>query len=113
MKIFHNVILVILILMSLAAGAAKVMHVPQEVAFFTGAGLSVFWLMVLGIVQIVGATLAGFLKTRLIGAILMMGAFLTSSIVILINGDMAFAAFSLLPALLSAFITKQHLAHKR
>ncbi len=107
MKTFQKAILIVLILMSLAAGAAKVMQVPQELEFFTGAGLSVFWLIALGVVQIVGGTLAVFSQTKLIGTIIMAGTFLSSSIVILVTGDTVFAAISLLPTLLAAFIATQ------
>ena len=104
MKIVQTVILVILILMSLSAGAVKVLQMPQEVQFFEEAGLSVVLLMLLGAAQIAGGVLSVFQKFRLPGAALMAGCFFASTIVIFMVGKVAFGIFSLLPVLLAGFI---------
>ena len=54
MKLVQTIILVILILLSLAAGAAKLMQVPQEAQFFADAGLGIAAMISLGAFQIVG-----------------------------------------------------------
>lgn len=104
MKLFRTIILVILIAMSLAAGAAKVFQMPQEVQFFAQAGLSVPLLMGLGALQIVGGALSAFPKFRIPGALLMGAGFLVSAIIILITGNLGFAAMSLLPVFFAGFI---------
>lgn len=104
MKIFRIVVLVVLIAMSLSAGAAKVMQMPQEVQFFEAAGLNVHLLMALGALQIIGGVLAAFPDFRKSGAIIIGVGFLVSSFAIFMTGDIAFGAFSLLPVALAGFL---------
>ena len=54
MKSIRNSILVIVILLSLSAGAVKLMKMPQEVKIFHDAGLGVTLLVILGAVQLFG-----------------------------------------------------------
>ena len=93
-----------LIVLSLAAGAAKVMQVPQEVQFFEAAGISLQILMLLGFGQLAGALLAVVPRLRKIGLGVMAVGFLVSAIVILLTGDLAFAAISMAPVVLSAYL---------
>ena len=104
MKIFRIIVLVVLIAMSLSAGAAKVMQMPQEVQFFEAAGFSVHLLLALGVIQIIGGVFAMFPVFRISGAVIMGAGFLVSSIVIFMTGDAAFGAISLLPVALAAFL---------
>ena len=104
MKLAQTITLVILVLMSLAAGVAKVMQMEQEVQFFQQAGLNASWLMGLGVMQIIGAGLAVIAKFRSIGAGLMGAGFLISAIVIFMTGNAGFGAFSLVPVLLAGFL---------
>ncbi len=104
MSLFRKIILIVLILMSLAAGAAKVLQMPQEIQFFQTAGLGIVLLMVLGVVQVVGAGLAAVPKTRTIGAGLMGVGFLVSAAVIFMTGNIGFGVFSLLPVALAGFL---------
>jgi len=79
MKILRIIILVIVTLLSLAAGLAKVMQVPQEAA-------------------------VAIPKTRNIGAIVTAVIFLISAIMIFMNGQVGFGLFSLLPTALAGSV---------
>lgn len=57
MKILKIINLVLLVLLSISAGVAKVMKVPEELQFFTDAGLGVNVLVFLGALQILGGVL--------------------------------------------------------
>lgn len=69
MKTFKTIILVLIILLGASAGIAKVMLVPDELAFFKSVGLSENLLILFGIVQLFGCLLVIFKKSRKSGAI--------------------------------------------
>ena len=104
--IFKNLILVVLILLSLSAGVAKVMKVPNEVEFFQGAGLSLGLLLALGFVQLIGGALLAFRRVRMLGAIVAALGFGISTVAIFLSGQAAFGVFSLLPVMMAAFVAK-------
>lgn len=104
MKLAQKIILIILILMSFAAGAAKVMQMPQEVAFFAKAGLGVGIMVALGVMQIFGAALSIPPGLRVAGAAIMGAGFLASAVIIFMTGNLVFASVSLLPVLLTGVI---------
>ncbi len=104
MKIFQTVILVILVLMSLSAGAVKLLQMPQEVNFFASAGLGVALLMALGAIQILGGVLAAVPKFKLPGVSIIAAGFFASTIVIFMTGQIAFGAFSLLPVVFAGLL---------
>ena len=104
MKYFYYIILIALILMSLAAGAAKVTSADQEVQFFASAGLDQTWVLPLGILQVIGGLAAAYHKTRSAGLAIVAIGFLASSIVIFITGNTAFGLVSLLPVALSLVV---------
>ncbi len=90
--------------MSLSAGLVKVLQMPQEVQFFERAGLGITMLILLGAGQIVGSVLTVLPKFRKPGATIIATGFLASSIVIFMTGDLAFAAISLLPVVLTGVL---------
>ncbi len=104
MKILKMVILVIVIALSLAAGSAKIMQMPQEMTFFQQAGLASNLVLPLGLLQAIGGILLVFSKTRFIGAILATLSFLASAITIFLTGAIGFGLFSLLPMLMAAYV---------
>ncbi|WP_323763012.1 hypothetical protein [Maricaulis sp.] len=97
-------LLVIVGALSLAAGAAKLMQVDQEVSFFLAAGLQPVWLLPLGALQVIGPALTLLGRTRRIGAGLTGLGFLVSTLVILANGNPGFAAISLIPVAIAFFL---------
>lgn len=104
MRILKLIILVLLILMSLAAGAAKIMQMPQEMTFFQDIGLSLGLLVPLGVVQVIGGLLAAIPKTRKFGAIVMALVFLASAIMVFMSGHIGFGVISLIPAALAGWL---------
>lgn len=104
MKLAQNILLGVVILLSFAAGLAKVMQTPQEVTFFESLGLNTSFLVALGILQITGAALMLRANLRRWGAALAAGALLTSMGMIFISGQIGFGMFSILPVLLSMWV---------
>ena len=104
MKILNIVLIIVIVLLSIAAGIAKVMEAPQEVEFLQSFGFSRMLIMVYGVVQIIGGVLLAFLKTIKLGAIITILAFLLSSVLIFISGNLIFGLVSLLPVLLTCVI---------
>jgi len=107
MKIVNVLIIVVVVLLSIAAGAAKVMQVPQEMEFLRSVGLSESLIMVFGLIQIAGGVLLMTQKTRLIGAVLAASAFVLSTILIFIGGNIEFGLFSILPIVLAGIVIYQ------
>ena len=106
-KTIMILITVIVTVLSIAAGAAKVMQTPQEMEFLQGAGLSETLIMVFGLVQTVGGVLLLPQKTRLSGAVLAALAFMASSVLIFIGGNITFGLFSILPVVLAGIVAQQ------
>jgi len=104
MHLVKKINLVLLILLGVAAGFAKVTQAPPELEFFRGIGLGVAVVVVFGIAQLIGAVLLGFPKTRLIGAIILDVTFSLSVVMILMTGQVGFALFSVIPVLMAGFV---------
>lgn len=113
MKIVINLLIVIITLLSLAAGVAKIMHMPQEVQFLRGFGFNNLTITLYGVVQIVAAILlsVGALlsnkRFQLVGAICLALTFLLSSVLIFSTGHWVFGLVSLLPVALTGLIIKR------
>ena len=103
-KAVQKITLILLILICLGAGAAKIMQEPTEVKYFMDAGLGLNVLLLLGGVQILAGILLMFQTVRRRGAVIAAAGFLVSSIIIFINGQIAFGFFSLLPVLMAGFV---------
>lgn len=91
-------------LLSVGAGAAKVMRVPNEVKFFQDVGFGTDILMVFGVAQVLAGILLLIPRTRLMGAVVAGGLMLLSSAMILVSGQLLFAIVSLLPVALAAVV---------
>ena len=100
-------ITVIVAVLSIAAGAAKVVQMPQEMEFLLGVGLSETLIIVFGVVQITGGVLLLLQETRLSGAVLAALAFIASSVLIFIGGNITFGLLSILPAVLAGIVAQQ------
>lgn len=104
MKILTLVAVAIVVLLSLAAGGAKLASTPQEVQFFEAAGLGTAWLVPFGILQILGGLLAIPKSLRWIGATICAACFLASAAMVFATGQTSFGLISLLPVLLAGFV---------
>lgn len=112
MKILNIILMVLLVVLSMAAGAAKVMGVPQEVQFLQGFGFSASLIMVYGVIQIAGGVLFAVPKTFNLGAWITILAFALSSVLIFISGNFIFAFASLLPIVLTVYVVWQSIRLK-
>lgn len=106
MAIFRKILMVLLALLSIAAGVAKVMQTPQEVAFFQSVGLGAPVLIVLGLLQIIAALMVIPARTRTMGLWLIAVGFVMSSLVIFATGNLVFGFVSLIPPLLAGWLAR-------
>lgn len=107
MKILTMLLLVIIALLSIAAGVAKVMGLPQEVQFLEGFGLNSMLIVLYGLAQIVGGILFAIPKTLRLGAIIIIVGFALSAALIALAGNYVFSLVSLLPIAITVFVLKQ------
>jgi len=98
-------LIVIVSLLSLAAGLAKILMAEQEVVFFAALGIDPRWMIPLGLLQMAGPVLAIFKSRRAIAGIVMATGFAISGIMIFLTGNAGFALISALPVVLSLLIT--------
>ena len=96
MKIFTKIALAIMVLLAGASGLAKIMLMPQEVAFFAAFGFSNNVLMAFGLSQLLGAGLLLISKTRIFGLLLIGLTFVVSAIVLLVADKVVMAVVTLL-----------------
>jgi len=97
-------IIILITLLSLAAGGAKVMQMPQELEFLSAIGLTPTTVLILGVIQVLGGVLISIPRTRLIGAVIAGLAFLVSVVALLMHGNVGMGLFSLLPVVATGFI---------
>ena len=107
MKIVNILIIAIIVVLSIAAGLAKVMQTQQEMEFLQGFGLSSALIVSFGLVQILGGVLLVPQKTRLAGAVLATSALVVSTVLIFVGGNLAFGLVSILPIALACVIIYQ------
>lgn len=104
MKILNMISITLIALLSVAAGFAKVMGAPQEVAFLQSFGFTSMLIIAYGSVQIAGGILLAIPNTKKLGAMIAMLAFGLSTVLIFISGNLMFGFISLFPILLACFI---------
>ena len=107
MKIFTLVVMALLALLSVAAGAAKLTQAPQEMAFFTEMGLDPFWLYPLGALQVIGALACTLPRTRRAGLAAVAVGFAISSVMIFMTGNATFGVMSLVPVVLALWLMRR------
>jgi uncharacterized membrane protein YphA (DoxX/SURF4 family) len=107
MKILKKINLVLVILLSISAGIAKVTLSPQGVEFIQWIGLSETLVFVFGIAQIIFGLLIISKKLRKLGAILASVMFSLSTIIVFVNEQYVIGAFSILPIILTGFIIRE------
>lgn len=104
MKLTLTIITVLIGLLSLAAGFAKVALVPDEVEFLSRFGFSNTLIFAFGAAQIVAGVLLLAPKTRFPGAVAAGLLFAVSAALLMVDGNLAFAAVSLLPVGLAILV---------
>ncbi|MGB7450495.1 MAG: hypothetical protein WBM36_00050 [Lysobacterales bacterium] len=115
MKIVNILIIAVIALLSIAAGLAKVMQTEQELEFLQGFGLNSVLIIAFGIIQIAGGVLLVPSKTRMFGAVLTTSAFVASTILIFVGGNLGFGLLSTIPIALTCVIVYQSaiIAHNK
>jgi len=113
MKIAVTIVAVLIGLLSLAAGGAKIALVPQEVVFLSQFGFVKGHTVSFGVVQVVGGLLMLIPKTRLFGALIAAAGFALSVALLMAAGNMAFAGVSLVPVLLAGFVAYQDMSARQ
>jgi hypothetical protein len=103
-KILHLILVAIIALLSIAAGAAKIFQSPEEVQFLEGFGFSQKLILIYGLVQVIGGILLAIPKTLKVGSIITIFAFTLASILIALSGNYVFSLISLLPIAMTVFI---------
>ncbi len=107
MKILNIIIIIILAVLSLLAGGAKLFQVPQEMEFLRGVGLSITMITLFGVVQVAGGALLLLPITRLLGAVIATIALLVSAVLVFMSGNHVFGMVSLVPVVLGGYVIQQ------
>lgn len=104
MKVAITIVTLLIGLLSIAAGAAKIALVPDEVRFLSQFGFTPALIITFGITQVLGGVLLVFPATRAYGSIVAGIAFALSALLLLIGGNLVFAGISLVPVCLAGLI---------
>ena len=112
MKYLKTALLVIVIVLSVAAGIPKILLMQQEVDFLAALGFGDALVRVFGIFQAGAGLLLIPAKTRVAGGVIATLALAVSAIALLVGGNTVFGLISFLPALLAAYITFDSLPTK-
>lgn len=104
MKILIIVVAVAIGLLSIAAGAAKIALIPEEVAFLSQFGFTNNLIFTFGAAQVLGGALMMSRRTRLYGSLVAGIAFAVSTALLVVAGNTAFAGLSLLPVILAGIV---------
>lgn len=113
MKMIWTILLILLALLAIASGAAKVFLLPQEVGFFGKYGFSDWILIVYGAMQLVGGVLLPFKKTRLIGAIVIAATFLVSLGLLILEGNVVVSVVTGVVIVLLGLVVRRDLQRTR
>lgn len=104
MKITITIIAVLLGLLSIAAGGAKIALVPEELKFLSQFGFTNTLTIVYGIIQVLAGILLLIPKTRLYASIIAVLAFGLSVVLLFMAGNLPFAGISLIPVVLAGLV---------
>lgn len=107
MKTLITVIAVAIGLLGIAAGAAKIALIPEEVAFLSRFGFTTNLIFTFGAIQLVGGALMMSRRTRLYGSLVTAIAFAVSTALLLVAGNTAIAGLSLAPIMLAGLVAYQ------
>jgi len=94
-------------LLCITAGAAKVMRLPEEIAFLQGFGFSANMVTIFGLIQLAGGAMLLRRKFRTYGGFLALLTFSLSSLLLFMDGNLTFFLLSLLPILLTIVLIVQ------
>lgn len=107
MKIAFTIVLMLLTVLAVSSGIAKLMLIQQDVDFFGRYGFSNAGLMAFGTAQLIGGVLMPFKQSRFVGAAVVAITFLVSLVLLLIDGNISVSLATLLMTLLLGVVMKQ------
>lgn len=97
-------VMALLTLGFLLFGGGKLAGQQMNIDNFTRWGYPIWFMYLTGLIEVVGAVLLWPQRTRLIGALLLVGTMLGAILTHVINGEAAFAAMPAVLLLLAAFV---------
>ncbi len=101
-----------MILLAGLAGIGKMLLTQQEVQFFGKYGFSDPILMAFGLLQIIGALLLVFTRTRFAGAVIVALTFLVSLALIIFEGNVPMGIITFVAILLLGVIMRHARSHR-
>lgn len=104
MKVAITVIAILIGLLSIAAGGAKIALVPDEVHFLGQFGATSTHIITFGVAQVLGGALLLLPGTRTYGSIIAGIAFGLSAFLLWLSGDRVFAGVSFVPVFLAGLV---------
>lgn len=107
MKIINILIIGLIVLLCITAGAAKVMRLPEEMAFLQGFGFSANMVTIFGLIQLAGGAMLLKQKFRTYGGLLALVTFGVSSLLMVKDGNLTFFLLSLLPIVFTIVLIMQ------
>ena len=107
MKIVYAIVLILLVLLAISSGVAKITLMQQDVDFFGKYGFSNPMIIAFGATQLVGGVLLPFRKTRFAGATVVAITFLVSLVLLLLDGNIPVSIVTLVMTLLLGAVMKQ------
>ena len=107
MKILLKINLAILVLLAVSSGITKVMLMSQEVAFFSSVGFNDLLLIIFGISQVVGGLALIFVKTRLIGSIIVGLTFVLSAVVLFMASKLVLVGITAVTLVMLGIVMKK------
>ncbi len=108
MKIAIKIIIGLLVFLAISSGITKIMLMPQDLDFFGKYGFNNLMLIIFGVIQVVGGILMVILKTRVYGAITVIVTFGISLILLILEGNYAVSAVTLIAMGLLVVVIKQN-----
>jgi len=103
-SLINTSLIVVLAILSIAAGIPKILQMQQELGFLKSIGFNESLASMLGIIQAGGGILLAWSRTRLLGLFFAALALLVSSVAIFATGNAFFGVVSLMPLILAAIL---------
>ena len=107
MKIGYIILLVVLTILAVASGIAKITLTQNDVEFFGRYGFSDPMLIAFGVTQLIGGVLLPWKTTRFIGATVIACTFVVSLVMLLIDGNIPVSLITAIATLLLFVVMQQ------
>jgi len=100
-------LIVLILLLCITAGAVKVMRTPEEMAFLQRFAFTANMVTIFGLIQLTGGAMLLNRKFRTFGGILALSTFIVSSLLLFLDNNLTFALLSLLPIVFTIVLIVQ------